>query len=65
MDRCRTLKRRIRWLLAFFVTGVILSGLTAVPLEWEAELLGRLFSIPPEGLARYTDWRPPMGRHGP
>lgn len=36
-----TLRRRIKLLLAFFMAALIVSGLTAVPLEWEAGLLLR------------------------
>jgi hypothetical protein len=34
-----TLKRRIRWLLVAFTAGLAISGLTAVPLMWEINLL--------------------------
>jgi len=46
MDRRKILLRRIRWLLVFFIAGLVLGGLTAVPLEWELEVLGRLLEIP-------------------
>lgn len=36
---CERLRRRIRYLLAFFIASLIVSGLTAVPLRWEAEVL--------------------------
>ena len=32
-------RRRIKWLLSFFVIGLIVSGLTAFPLVWEVGLL--------------------------
>jgi hypothetical protein len=35
------LLRRIRWCSAFFVVALILSGLTAIPLETELDLLRR------------------------
>lgn len=34
---------RIRALLIFFLVGLVLSGLSAVPLQWEMEILKRLF----------------------
>jgi len=36
---------RIRILLALFITGLVLSGLTAFPLEHETALLNRIFSV--------------------
>lgn len=40
--RTLVLTRRIEWLLAFFALGLLLSGLTAFPLEWEVGILSRL-----------------------
>jgi len=34
-----TLQRRIRVLVIFFMSALVLSGLTAVPLQWELKLL--------------------------
>ena len=34
--------RRIRWLLGLFMLGLIVSGLTAIPLQWGAELLQKI-----------------------
>ena len=39
MTNKTTLQRRIRFLLIFFMCGLILSGLTAIPLKWELKLL--------------------------
>jgi hypothetical protein len=36
------LRQRIRYLLLFFVTALVVSGLTAFPIKWEAELLNVL-----------------------
>ena len=47
-DRQRMLHRRIRWLLGGFVVGLVLSGLTALPLEWETELLTRWAGADPQ-----------------
>lgn len=38
MDRKRSL-RRIRFWLAFFMAGLVFSGLTAFPLKWETSVL--------------------------
>jgi hypothetical protein len=35
MDRAKTLQRRIRILTGVFIAGLVISGLTAIPLEWE------------------------------
>lgn len=40
----RALLRRIRWLLGFFMVGLILSGITAFPLEPEMAWLDRILS---------------------
>ena len=40
-------QRRIRFWVALFVIGLILSGLTAFPLTWEVSLLARLIHWPP------------------
>lgn len=38
--------RRFRWLMAVFVVGLVLSGVTAFPLLAEMELLGRWLGLP-------------------
>lgn len=44
MNREATLRRRLRLLVSFFIFGLVISGLTAIPLQWElnfgAQLLG-------------------------
>ena len=37
--------RRLRVILAGFIIGLVLSGLTAFPLEWELNLLARWLGI--------------------
>jgi hypothetical protein len=61
-DSARLL-RRIRWLLGFFIFGLVVSGLTAFPLlhelNWLSSLLGFDREVPPEGhtgLARWLLW---------
>ena len=45
MERQAILLRRIRWLLGLFMVGLVLSGLTAVPLAAEADLLAGSLGI--------------------
>lgn len=46
MDEIRTLQKRARILLLFFITALIISGLTAIPLQWELSVLNRLLNSP-------------------
>jgi len=39
--------RKIRIWLALFIAGLVLSGLTAFPLEYETATLNRIFAVPP------------------
>jgi hypothetical protein len=39
--------RGIRVLLGLFMTGLVASGITALPLEWEIDTLAGLIGIPP------------------
>src|SRR6185437_8111635 len=39
MSKELTLRRRIRVLLIAFITGLVLSGVTAIPLSWELGLV--------------------------
>jgi hypothetical protein len=36
------LDKRIKFLLYFFILGLVISGVTAIPLQWELGLLNRL-----------------------
>lgn len=38
----QVLRKRVRRLLVFFITALVLSGLTAVPLKWEVDILESL-----------------------
>ncbi len=42
MNREQALRRRIRALLIVFIAGLVLSGVTALPLSWELRLLTRI-----------------------
>ena len=46
--RRAVLLRRIRWILAFFMVALVLSGLTAIPLETELDMLASVLNIPPD-----------------
>ena len=49
-DRETMLLRRIRGLLAFFITALVFSGLTAFPLCWELDVLASLVGVSPNVL---------------
>jgi uncharacterized membrane protein len=44
MNREQTLRRRITWWTWFFIVGLVISGVTAIPLVTELELLTRWFT---------------------
>jgi len=46
MDERQVLLRRIRVLLAILILGLLVSGITAFPLEWELSTLTRLMGVP-------------------
>jgi hypothetical protein len=55
MDERAKLLRRIRFLMAAFLVGLVLSGITAFPLVWEVGLLARWLGIDPAAdPSRYT-----------
>ena len=39
------LEKRVRYLMIFFMFALVVSGLTAVPLVWEVELLQRMIGV--------------------
>ena len=47
MDRNAVLLRRVRIWLVLFIIGLVMSGLTAFPLERETGLLNRMFHVAP------------------
>jgi hypothetical protein len=47
MDRTPVLLHRIRIVMGLFIAALVLSGATAIPLEWEAGILARLAGLPP------------------
>ena len=42
-DQSTTLLRRIQLLTWFFIIALVFSGLTAIPLQWELDLLAKMF----------------------
>jgi hypothetical protein len=60
MNRAQILRRRIKVLLILFIIGLVLSGLTAFPLEAELKLLGKLLGASPgampENFTGLTHW---------
>jgi len=42
------LTRRFRFILLFFIAALVASGLTAIPLRWELDVLASLFGIDPQ-----------------
>lgn len=53
MTRADVLRRRIRGWLSVFLLGLVLSGVTAIPLAWELEILARLIGTGASGLAHW------------
>ena len=43
MNKALLLENRVRLLIVFFIVGLTLSGLTAIPSEWETGILKQLF----------------------
>lgn len=60
MAREKVLRFRIKWLIIGFVIGLVLSGLTAFPLEWElktlARFLGATQAATPETTSGLLHW---------
>jgi hypothetical protein len=45
MSREQTLRQRVRYLTWFFIFGLVISGATAIPLEWEMDLLAKFLGV--------------------
>lgn len=43
--RIETLRRRIRFVTLLFIAGLVVSGATAIPLQWELDLTARALGI--------------------
>lgn len=46
INRHLMLRKRIRMWLGIFIVGLVISGITAFPLQWELKLLARWLGIP-------------------
>ncbi len=53
MTRSDILRRRIRFLLSLFILGLVLSGVTAIPLRWELGVLSHWVGQGDNGLAQW------------
>lgn len=45
MNREQILRRRVRWFTSFFILGLVVSGATAIPLNWELGWLVDWFGL--------------------
>jgi len=45
MPRMEGLRRRIRFLTWLFITGLVLSGATAIPLQWELDTTANILGL--------------------
>jgi hypothetical protein len=52
MDRQAILRRNLRVLTCLFIAGLFVSGLTAIPLDWEISLLTQWFPADASGHSR-------------
>lgn len=66
MHERRVLLWRIRAWLAFFIVGLVLSGLTAIPLVWEVDRIGDVLGVdrdaPPDQYAGLRHWIARVGQ---
>lgn len=53
MTRADLLRRRIRWWLGLFLLGLVVSGVTAIPLAWELDILARLIGTGDSSLVQW------------
>ena len=60
MNRENTLRRRIKLLTWFFIITLVFSGLTAIPLEWELNLMAKFFGAtnisPDQATSSFVKW---------
>ena len=60
MNREQLLRRRIKLLTWLFILGLVFSGLTAIPLEWEMNLVLKLFNAsdltPDQAGSSFVQW---------
>ncbi len=60
MNPAEILLRRIRFITLFFIIALVVSGLTAIPLEWELGLLAKMFGAshlnPAQATSGMVEW---------
>lgn len=60
MNREVVLRRRIKWLTWFFIFGLVISGATAIPLEWEMDIFAKILGAENQTSAQtrpgFTHW---------
>jgi hypothetical protein len=56
MNRDQLLRHRIRWLTSFFIFGLVISGVTAIPLLGELNLLVKAFDPGPAPSSGLMQW---------
>lgn len=60
MERATQLRQRLRFLTWIIIFGLVVSGATAVPLEWELELMARWLGVtdfkPDHQVAGFANW---------
>jgi hypothetical protein len=54
VNREQILRRRIQWLTWFFIVGLMISGATAIPLNWELGLMVDWFGLTGQASASTT-----------
>ena len=56
MNRDQLLRRRIRWMTGFFIFGLAVSGVTAIPLVSELNMLVQAFDPSPVSSSGLMQW---------
>ena len=56
MANIKSLERRVRALLIFFIGALLISGVTAFPLGWELELLNQIVLMSPIQIPSLIEW---------
>src|SRR6266545_1080062 len=46
LDQADSTRRRVKLLTGLFIVGLVLSGATAIPLQWELEASARILGVP-------------------
>ena len=52
MNRVLILQRRIKWLTWLFILGLVVSGVTAIPIRREVELICDWLKVPRDAIPR-------------